>query len=69
MYKYPPFVERLIESIRRELLDRSLFWNSLDLQRKLGNYQSYFNEKRTHQSLDALIVFLHGFLFHPKYVV
>lgn len=49
-----PFVERLIGTIRRELLDRSLFWNSLDLQWKLDNYRSYFNEKRSHQSLDAL---------------
>jgi hypothetical protein len=33
-----PFVERLIGTIRREYLDRVFFWNSQDLERKLGNY-------------------------------
>ncbi len=27
-----PFVERLISSVRRELLDKTLFWNANDLQ-------------------------------------
>ena len=43
-----PFVERLIGSIRRELLDQTLFWTATDLQRKLHNYQHYYNESRTH---------------------
>jgi len=30
-----PFVERLIGTIRRELLDRILFWTATDLERKL----------------------------------
>jgi hypothetical protein len=30
-----PFVERLIGTIRREYLDRMLFWTMLDLERKL----------------------------------
>jgi hypothetical protein len=30
-----PFVERLIGSIRRELLDRTLFWTATDLENKL----------------------------------
>jgi hypothetical protein len=30
-----PFVERLIGTIRRELLDQTFFWNALDLARKL----------------------------------
>jgi putative transposase len=30
-----PFVERLIGTVRREFLDRTLFWNQLDLERKL----------------------------------
>ena len=34
-----PFVERLIGSVRRELLDQTLFWNSLDLERKLGSFR------------------------------
>jgi len=48
-----PYVERLIRSIRQELLDQVLFWNTLDLQRKLQQYQYYFNTHRSHQSLQA----------------
>lgn len=43
-----PFVERLIGSIRRELLDQVFFWNATDLQRKLDAYKEYFNVYRTH---------------------
>lgn len=43
-----PFVERLIGTIRREYLDHSPFWNSLDLQRKLGEFKDYYNNHRTH---------------------
>jgi putative transposase len=43
-----PFVERLIGSIRRELLDQTLFWTATDLENKLREYQYYFNENRTH---------------------
>ena len=43
-----PFVERLIGSIRRELLDHTLFWTATDLEKKLGEYQHYFNMHRTH---------------------
>lgn len=49
-----PFVERLIKSIRNELLDQILFWNSNDLQRKLDSYKQYFNQYRSHSSLDFL---------------
>jgi putative transposase len=31
-----PSVERMIRTIREELLDQVLFWNQLDLQRKLS---------------------------------
>ncbi len=48
-----PFVERLIGSVRRELLDHVFFWNSVDLERKLGRYQLHFNHSRTHASLDG----------------
>lgn len=48
-----PFVERLIRSIRHELLDQTLFWHADDLQRKLDRYQYYFNSSRSHQSLSA----------------
>jgi len=46
-----PFVERLIGSIRRELLNHTLFWNAADLEQKLADFQSYFNEYRVHSSL------------------
>jgi transposase InsO family protein len=48
-----PFVERLIGSVRRELLDHTLFWTVTDLEKKLRNYQRYFNEFRTHSRLDS----------------
>jgi putative transposase len=43
-----PFVERLIGSIRRELLDQTLFWTATDLDNKLHEYQCYYNERRCH---------------------
>jgi putative transposase len=43
-----PFVERLIGSIRRELLDQTLFWTATDLENKLSEYQRYYNKSRTH---------------------
>ena len=45
-----PFVERLIGSVRRELLDNTFFWTATDLENKLGEYQCYFNQHRTHSS-------------------
>ncbi len=48
-----PFVERLIGSIRGEFLDHTLFWNALDLERKLADFQVYFNRSRVHSSLDG----------------
>jgi transposase InsO family protein len=46
-----PFVERLIGTVRREYLDHSLFWNRLDLQRKLDRFAAYYNESRVHSRL------------------
>ena len=48
-----PFVERLIGTIRREYLDRTLFWNSIDLHRKLENFRNYYNGVRVHSSLNG----------------
>ena len=48
-----PFVERLIGTIRREFLDHVLFWNGVDLERKLAEFQSYYNAARGHASLDG----------------
>ena len=36
-----PFVERLVGTLRRECLDRSLFWTTEDLESKLGEFQTY----------------------------
>jgi transposase InsO family protein len=48
-----PFVERLIGSVRRELLDQTLFWTGTDLENKLQDYQAYYNEHRCHSSRDG----------------
>ena len=45
-----PFVERLIGSIRRELLDHTFFWTSTDLENKLLHYQCYYNHSRSHSA-------------------
>ena len=46
-----PFVERLIGTVRRELLDRTLFWATADLEAKLIDFQHYYNAHRTHAGL------------------
>ena len=48
-----PFVERLIGTIRREYLDRTLFWTTADLDNKLLEFRDYFNNHRTHHSLEG----------------
>jgi len=48
-----PFVERLIGSIRRELLDQTFFWTETDLENKLWDYQCYYNQHRTHSGRDG----------------
>ena len=45
-----PFVERLIGTIRRECLDRTLFWTMADLDAKLRDFQDYYNHHRTHSA-------------------
>jgi putative transposase len=45
------FVERLIGTIRREYLDHVLFWNRVDLQRKLARFARYYNHVRVHSAL------------------
>src|SRR5207342_1271256 len=48
-----PFVERLIGTMRREFLDQVLFWNANDLERKVTEFQGYYNAARCHASLDG----------------
>jgi hypothetical protein len=39
--------------MRREFLDHMLFWNARDLERKLAEFQAYYNAARCHASLDG----------------
>jgi transposase InsO family protein len=39
--------------IEPRFLDHVLFWNSLDLERKLTAFNDYYNEARVHASLDG----------------
>ena len=48
-----PFVERVIGTMRREFLDYVPFWNGRDLERKLAEFQRYYNAARVHASLDG----------------
>jgi len=48
-----PFVERLIGTIRRECLDRTLFWTAADLDRKLLEFQNYYNGYRAPTGLNG----------------
>jgi hypothetical protein len=50
-----PFIERLIGSVRREMLDKTLFWNANDLQSKLELYRRYYNKERCHHGIDGMI--------------
>jgi transposase InsO family protein len=47
------FIEPLIGTIRREFLDHTLFWSTVDLERKLETFGEYYNHSRTHASLDG----------------
>ena len=48
---FHPFVKRLIGTIRREILDHLMFLNGQDLEKKLADFQTYFNHHRVHASL------------------
>jgi Integrase core domain len=48
-----PFVERLIGTVRREYLDHILFWTTTDLENKLLDFRTYFNDHRTHTSREG----------------
>jgi hypothetical protein len=49
-----PFVERMIRTIREELLDQVLFWNPSDLERKLSGFQIYYNRFRAHGGIGGI---------------
>jgi transposase InsO family protein len=46
------FAERLIGSIRRECLDRIIVFGEAHLRRILKSYARYYNDIRTHRSLE-----------------
>jgi transposase InsO family protein len=46
------FAERLIGSIRRECVDHLLVFGERHLRRVLRSYAEYYNEMRTHRSLN-----------------
>jgi transposase InsO family protein len=48
-----PFVERLIGTIRRECLDRTLFRTTADLATKLKDFQTFYNVYRAHAGLNG----------------
>jgi len=37
-----PFVERLVGTLRRECLDRTVFWTTADLEAKLREFPEVF---------------------------
>lgn len=47
------FVKRLIGTIRRKRLDRTSFWNAVELARKLGAFRDYDNGHRVHRVLEG----------------
>lgn len=49
-----PFVVRLIRTVREELLDQVLFWNQLDLERKLSAFRVYYNRYRVHSGIGGI---------------
>lgn len=46
------YVERVIGSIRRECLDHKIIFGEAHLRRALKNYARYYNQARTHLSLE-----------------
>lgn len=41
------------ESRRQEFLDKVLFWNACDPERKLADFQAYYSAARSHAALDG----------------
>ena len=46
------YIERLIGSIRRECTDHLIVFNAEHLRRILARYAAYYNQVRTHVSLE-----------------
>ena len=50
-----PYVERVIGTIRRECLDQTLFWNEVNLLKKLDDFTDYYNNHCVHSSLNCSV--------------
>ena len=44
----------MIRTIREELLDQVLFWNELDLERKLSAFRTYYNRYHAHAGIGGI---------------
>ena len=64
----------LAGTLRREYLDHTLFWTPVDLENKLLDFRTYFNNHRTHNSLEVRtpdtplsrpVANLHSFRWQP----
>jgi hypothetical protein len=50
-----PFVERLIGTVRREYLDRTLFWSTADLETELFDFNVTITATGTHAGLEGRV--------------
>ena len=48
-----PLVERRIGTLRREYLDRTRLWTTVDLETKLFDFQHFYNRRRTQAGLEG----------------
>ncbi|WP_217356516.1 integrase core domain-containing protein [Legionella sainthelensi] len=46
-----PYIERLIQTVRLEFLDKLIIWNEGDLIKKLNCFRDYYNTNRCHYGL------------------
>ena len=53
-------MERLIGTVGRECLDKTLIWIERDLERKLTDFKDYYNRYRSHDSLDGVTPSIRG---------
>jgi putative transposase len=78
LFRTPPrtpncnsFCERIIRSIREELLDQRIIYDSGDLYRLLSSYVDHYNKNRTHQGIgyDSPLTkyFENGTKYIPRY--
>lgn len=48
------FCERLVKTVRTELLNHYIFWNENHLRRAFREYLHYFNAARCHQGIKGI---------------